>query len=109
MEVALCMDESLKTRVSTTESQITLQGTTRRQIMNGLEFKSPTASVGKVNLKIKTEFKKAKDCICLADLICSLSFTPVNSIKKSKHSNIKLMIQEVVLRRENRKKDPYSS
>lgn len=56
VSVALGMDECLKIRGSTTESQITLQGSTRRQIMNGFEFKLPTTSVGKVHLKIKTEF-----------------------------------------------------
>lgn len=56
----------------------------------------------KTLIKINLSFIKYKIIYFSLNRLCSLSFLPVNRVK-NKHSNVRLMIQVVGSRRENRK------
>lgn len=73
--------------------------------MRRTKLQFPTTSMVKVSLKIKIKlsFIMHGTVYFLLKLNLWLSFTLVNRIKKNKNFNIAVMIQEVGLRRENRK------
>lgn len=56
----------------------------------------------KTLIKINLSFIKYKIVYFSLNRLCSLNFLPVNRVK-NKHSNVRLMIQVVGSRRENRK------
>lgn len=68
-----------------------------------------TTSMGKVVktlIKINLSFIKYKIVYFSLNRLCSLNFLPVNRVK-NKHSNVRLMIQVVGSRRENRKEKKF--